>query len=333
MRFLIIADPTERLLPAGDGGLEMFRQALARGHEVHWATHGDVSLLNGRAQVRSRPGVSVPTDAPPTLGPVQTGPVSEFDSVWIRKDPPFDLGYIHLCWILSLEEAEVCIVNPASALLRLHEKLIPFLAFRAGFLREEELIPTWMPAPNDSEITPKWNVPEGVVYKPWLGHGGRNIETAASLRQAWEQIPPQDRSTKMIQPKITEIAVRGDRRVYYIDGEVRGSFVRIPPEGSVISNIASGGRGELREMTREEQSTCDRLGDYLRTEGIILAGADLLAGRISEVNVTAPTNFVLYRKMTGVDLVSQYLDVVEKNVKAMKNELARKTPLDSRENT
>ena len=49
--------------------------------------------------------------------------LGEFDVVWMRKDPPYDLNYFFAAHILSLVEAATLVVNSGRGLREVSEKL------------------------------------------------------------------------------------------------------------------------------------------------------------------------------------------------------------------
>ena len=99
-----------------------------------------------------------------------------------------------------------------------------------------------------------------------------------------------------------------------LNGEVIGSFTRMPPEGEIRANIAAGGKGILSDMTKKQAEIADRLGDFLKEIGIAFAGADMIGDKISEVNITSPTGFQTYHEIGGRRLAPLYLNFVEELV-------------------
>lgn len=303
MNFLIIGDPLKNLKAATDTSLSIAREMLQRSYVVHWATPEDLFLWEGRifARVENFTGCN-DKSLPSTELLKETQALNSYDAVWIRKDPPFDTNYIALCWLLALEEKNVPIINPPSVLLRYHEKLIPWEALESGHLETNEVIPSFLP------MGRRFPVPEGfpkgeAVTKPFFGHAGKDVKRIPG--------PQTPEAQFFLQPLQKEVNRTGDRRVFFLDGEMIGSFVRMPPEGEIKSNIASGGTGILRDMNKKEIGITDRLGLFLKERGIIFAGADLMAEKISEVNITSPTGFETYSAIGGPRLAPRLVDYAE----------------------
>jgi glutathione synthase len=303
MQILIVGDPLRNLKPKTDTSLAIAREALMRTHTVHWTTAEDLFLWEGRvfARVEELTGCA-DGSLPMTETIAETQAINSYDNVWIRKDPPFDVSYLSLCWLLALEENNVPILNKPSLLLRYHEKLLPLEAVEKGFLRAEELIPTYLPTGRRFPVPSDFPKGESVT-KPWLGHGGKDVR---ALESATSPEP-----FFFLQPLQKEIHRSGDRRIFFLNGEVIGSFTRFPPAGEIKSNIASGGRGELREMNKREKEIAERLGDFLKELGIVFAGADMIGDKVSEVNITSPTGLLTYHEIGGPRLAPLLVNFAE----------------------
>ena len=303
MNFLIIGDPIKNLKAHTDTSLSIAREMLMRSYTVHWATHEDLFLWEGRiyARVENFTGCN-DKSLPSTELLKETQALNSYDAVWIRKDPPFDESYIALCWLLALEEKNVPILNSPSVLLRYHEKLIPWEALESGHLEASEVIPSFLPMGRRFPVPADF--PKGeAVTKPFFGHAGKDVQRIPGPQTPEPQF--------FLQPLQHEVTRTGDRRVFFLDGEVIGSFVRMPPAGEIKSNIASGGTGSLRDMNKKEISVTDRLGLFLKEKGIVFAGADLMAEKISEVNITSPTGFETLSSLGGVRLAPKLVDYAE----------------------
>ncbi|MEP3302094.1 MAG: glutathione synthase, partial [Roseibium sp.] len=60
---------------------------------------------------------------------------------------------------------------------------------------------------------------------------------------------------------------------------------------------------------------CARLGPSLKEKGLILVGIDVIDGRLTEINVTAPTGIRAVAKLGGPDIAARVWDVLEAKVK------------------
>lgn len=309
MKSLIVGDPLSGLKPATDTSLSIARESLGRRHKVYWATADQVRWEDGRVFVDASPLQDAPAEGVPRTGSAESLALRDFDLVWIRKDPPFDVSYLTLCWLLALEENKVTFLNRPSALLRYHEKLIPFEAVAAGFLKPADVVPTHIGSSGSARRYLERAGTEVAIRKPFLGFGGAEIQKFTVTPGA--ELPGGS-ITQLTQAFLSEITTEGDRRVFFLNGKIVGDFVRLPQPGSYVSNTVRGGKGILRKMTAPQKAVLLRLGKFLKKAGIAFAGADLIGKRISEVNITSPTGIPSYFKLSGIDLMPKIVDYAER---------------------
>jgi glutathione synthase len=305
VKLLFVADPLDKLNPAGDSSLVMARAALRRGHEVFWATGSDLTYaLDGCLVQASR----LQTAAEPA----KTLRVRDFQGIFIRKDPPFDASYVRLCWLLALEEKRVVQFNPASLLLRYHEKLMPLEGLAQGFFEPSDLIPTFIGARAEALDYFGAKRVDQVVTKPFLGYAGKDVELQdlEAFRQSATTDPD-----RVLQPFAAEVRTKGDRRVLFLDGNVLGHFVRLPPKGGFISNLAQGGTAKATPLPPEEVKLAEKVGRFLKAAGIVFAGADFIGSHVSEINITSPTGLKALEALHGDDGGDAIIQAWEKRVR------------------
>jgi len=315
--FLFIADPISGLKPATDTGLALLSESIGRGVECYWTTADGIFLEKNRVMASAL----LIDDAPKAEHPTSSGetavfPVDACQVVFIRKDPPFDARYLSLCWLLNMLPSNVLVTNRPSVLISHHEKCVPLLALKAGFLGPDDVIPSsvlfcresyaiWCKR-QEGKSESRW------IVKPWLGHGGRGVRRAESLQELDSLLANNDAFDDgcIVQPYHAMIEHTGDRRVFYLDGKIRGSYVRRAQAGEYVTNLAQGGYAEFVDMTEAEVALCERVARYLRSVGVDFAGIDVVDTRINEINITAPTGIRVLQKFSDADLASDYIDVI-----------------------
>ncbi|HKJ87066.1 MAG TPA: glutathione synthase, partial [Gammaproteobacteria bacterium] len=235
---LFLIDPPERLDPPTDTTLAVMRESLQRGQRVCYATLDGLRLGRGVPQATVRE-----VEFPPGTELFRSGPTFELnlaedcDVVWMRKDPPVDLAYLHATYILDFLPSRVLQINPARSLRNFCEKLAPA---RFAGLQPDTLVTRSVAALADFVAR------HGkIVIKPLedcSGHGIVMVEKgtadlADGLRRATED------GTRFVQGQefLPEIA-EGDIRVLMLGGEILGWVRRIPAAGDFRSNINAGGR-------------------------------------------------------------------------------------------
>ena len=175
MKFLFIGDPLLGLNPLGDSSLAIVRAVQNQKVECFWVTPENLWQRGAdiwAAAERLEPFLK---DRLPTTSGNQKKELSEFDAIFIRKDPPFNTDYVRLCWSLALYDKQIFQFNRAQLLLRFHEKMVPFEACRQGYLKNEDLVPTFIVAVNRAESWAKEFGYDEMVVKPYLGHAGESI--------------------------------------------------------------------------------------------------------------------------------------------------------------
>src|SRR5207237_10336422 len=116
--------------------------------------------------------------------------------------------------------------------------------------------------------------------------------------------------TVMAQRYIEEIR-KGDKRVLVIDGvPAPHVLARIPKPGETRGNLAAGGRGVARPISRRDREIAESVGARLWAEGMLVVGLDVIGDYLTEVNVTSPTGFVEITPPTGFDVAGRFAEAL-----------------------
>jgi glutathione synthase len=127
-----------------------------------------------------------------------------------------------------------------------------------------------------------------------------------------ETVTHYGRRTIMAQRYIPEIR-DGDKRVLLIGGKpVPHCLARIPKAGETRGNLAAGGTGVARKLTKHDREIAETLGPVLNKEGLLLVGLDVIGDYLTEVNVTSPTCFQEITEQTGFNVAGMMLDALER---------------------
>ncbi len=231
-----------------------------------------------------------------------------FDAVLMRKDPPFDQGYLTATWLLEMaERLGARVFNRPRALRDFNEKL--------AIARFPRFITPSL-ASGDAEQIRAFLAQQGdIVVKPLDAMGGAGIFRLRpgdpNLSAILETATEYGTRTIMAQRYLPEIA-DGDKRILLIDGEpVPYCLARIPAPGETRGNLAAGGSGVARPLTDRDREIAAALGPELRAEGIFLAGLDVIGDWLTEVNVTSPTCFREITDQTGFDVAGAFMNALE----------------------
>jgi glutathione synthase len=105
--------------------------------------------------------------------------------------------------------------------------------------------------------------------------------------------------------------MQGDKRIILVDGEALGAVNRVPQQDDIRSNMVRGGSAELSPLTTRERQICERIGPELKRRGLVFVGIDVIADRLTEINVTSPTGLRAIKRLGGPDLAIAIWDAIE----------------------
>ncbi len=108
----------------------------------------------------------------------------------------------------------------------------------------------------------------------------------------------------------------GDKRIILVDGEFAGVVNRVPAADDLRSNMVRGGAAKGTEITAREREICQRIGPELKKRGLLFTGIDVIAGWLTEINVTSPTGIRAIRNLGGPDIAKLIWDAIEQKRKS-----------------
>jgi glutathione synthase len=301
-------DPIETINIAGDSTFAVMLSAQARGHRLWHYQAGDLSYRDGRVNAPARALTIQRVDGNHfAFGETRTLNLAEdVDVVLMRQDPPFDLAYITATHLLERISDRTLVVNDPASVRNAPEKL--FVLDYARFMP-----PTMIT--RRLEDARAFHAEHGeVVVKPLYGnagsavfHVGRKDANLAALTELFGQVW---REPFMVQAFLPDVA-KGDKRIVLVDGKVAGAINRLPKEGEIRSNLAAGGRAEATELSAREREICDAMGPELARRGLLFVGIDVIAGYLTEINVTSPTGIVAIDRFNGTDTPALIWESIE----------------------
>jgi glutathione synthase len=308
LRVAVQMDPLDKINIAGDSTFAIMLGAQARGHSLWHYGAGDLSYRDGRVSAPARPvSVQRVENNHFSFGKqAMLDLADDVDVVLMRQDPPFDLAYITATHLLERIQDRALVVNDPAAVRNAPEKL--FVLDYAQFMP-----PTLITRQLDEARA--FHAEHGeVVVKPLYGNAGsavfhvaRKDANLAALTELFGQVW---REPFMVQAFLPDVA-QGDKRIVLIDGKPAGAINRLPREGEIRSNLAAGGRAAATELTPRELEICEALGPELARRGLLFVGIDVIAGYLTEINVTSPTGIVAIDHFNGSDTPALIWDSIE----------------------
>ncbi|SFP88149.1 glutathione synthase [Tranquillimonas alkanivorans] len=300
-------DPIESVDIDADSTFRLAEAAQARGHRLFVYTPDRLCWSDGRLTARGWPvEVRRVRGDHVTKGDEVELDLATMDVIWLRQDPPFDMGYITTTHLLEAIHPSTLVVNDPFWVRNSPEKLL--------VLQFPELIPPTMIARDLADLRAFKKAHGDMILKPLYGNGGagvfrlghedRNLASLHELFTGFSREP-------LIAQKFLPAVEKGDKRVILVDGEPVGAINRIPAEGETRSNMHVGGRAVKAELTDRDREICAAIGPVLREKGQVFVGIDVIGDRLTEINVTSPTGIQELERFDDTDIAGRIWDAIE----------------------
>tara|TARA_S200000501_G_C20681512_1_gene680969 strand:- start:7 stop:936 length:930 start_codon:yes stop_codon:yes gene_type:complete len=224
--------------------------------------------------------------------------------ILIRQNPPFNMDYINSTHFLDTINSNKIINNP-TAIRNISEKF-----FSSNFFK---YMPKTIFTKNMLEINSFLNKNKKIVVKPIHGYAGNDILFISSKLQKKKINTYLNKFGHVMVQKYLHKVKNGDKRVFIINGKVKGAIRRKPKKGSNLSNISQGGVAQATKLNSRELMISKIVARSLIKNNIFFAGIDLVDGYlIGDINVTSPTGLPQYKILTGINLAEYFWDELEK---------------------
>ena len=312
----VIMDPIDKIDIDKDTTFVLMLEAQQRGHEIYYMELDDLFIRAGTPHGCFRRLHLARATPHYQLSESVTGALENFDTLLMRKDPPFDMKFFFTTHLLSLVDQSKCFVmNDPKGLREANEKLYA--------LRFPEQIPQTLVTSDMERLKAFMDELDGeMIIKPLDGSGGSGVfylnsqdrNTNAILEVATDN----GRRLVMGQRYLPEIR-QGDKRIIVLNGEPLGAVLRVPLETETRGNIHVGGQCVKTEVSERDREICHALAPLLIADGLYFTGLDVIGSFLTEVNVTSPTGIQEINSLNGVRLEVQVIDFVEQKVQNRKS--------------
>ncbi|MFZ6864252.1 glutathione synthase [Undibacterium sp. Ji67W] len=309
MKIAFLTDPLSQFKTYKDSTFAMMREAHRRGYEIYVFGPDDMALEGG--QVVANISKIILTGDSEDWYRAETAvstPLSSFDAVLQRKDPPFDMEYIYATYLLEMAEQQGARVFNKPAAIRNHNEKLSIAQF------SQFTTPTLVTR-DEQRIRAFHRTHQDIILKPLDGMGGAGIfrirEDGMNLGSVIETLTLNGTRTIMVQRYIPDI-VHGDKRILLIGGKVVPyALARIPQNGEVRGNLAAGGVGVAQDLSERDLEIAQTLAPQLYERGLLLVGLDVIGSYLTEVNVTSPTCFQEITQQKAYDVAAMFIDALE----------------------
>lgn len=307
MKVAIQMDPIGPIDINADSTFRIAEEAQARGAKLLYYTPDRLAWQNGKVTARGWP-LTLRRELGNhfTLGEEVTVDLADYDVVWLRQDPPFDMGYITTTHLLERLVPDALVVNDPFWVRNYPEKLL--------VLQFPDLTPPTTIARDLATIRAFREEHGDIILKPLYGNGGagvfRLMPDDRNLVSLYELFTGMNREPLIAQKFVPDVS-NGDKRVILVDGKPIGAINRVPPIGETRSNLHIGGTAEKIGLTERDLEICAAIGPLLKEKDQIFVGIDVIGDYLTEINVTSPTGIQELERFDGINAAGAIWDAIE----------------------
>lgn len=307
MKIAFQMDPIGAVDINADSSFRLAEEAQARGHTLFFYVPDQLAYQEGRITARGHDfTVQRIQGDHALLGPSRKVDLSDFDVVWLRQDPPFDMNYITSTHLLDRLAPGTLVVNDPFWVRNYPEKLL--------VLDFPDLTPPTTVA-RDLDTIKEFKARHGdVILKPLYGNGGAGVfrldANDRNLTSLHELFTSFSREPLIVQKFLPDVS-NGDKRVILVDGVPVGAINRVPAKGETRSNMHVGGRPEKIGLSDRDIEICAAIGPLLREKGQVFVGIDVIGDYLTEINVTSPTGIQELERFDGVNIAEKIWEAIE----------------------
>ncbi len=214
--------------------------------------------------------------------------LSNFKSIQMRKEPPFDTDFISATWFLDAVPNSTLVVNSPRTLREVNEKLSIFFSPETS----DKALVSSDPSKLMDFIKNECDF-DGII-KPLNLFGGRGvfrINLKEKSEKHWINILEQETRNgqfRLIQPFNHKI-FDGEVRVFSLNGEPLSWCLKKPKDGEYLANTSAGAKLLPYSPSKALEEKIAKVSKKLCQDyGAYFLGFDVIGEVISEINVTSP---------------------------------------------
>lgn len=297
-----IIDPIESLKPQKDSSLYLMRGAFERGYEIYIIDTNDIFMQQAEPRAFVWQLKNLNDDLmTPAHDAMQEMSLTDFDVILMRKDPPFNMQYIYVTYMLErAEQAGVRILNKPQSVRDCNEKF-----FITHF---PQCIADTIISAKPQIVLKFLKQHQKIVLKALDSMGGDSVflieqcqfnDDQAAIEYLQKMI--NEYGFIMAQRFLPEI-VDGDRRITLINGEpLPYAVVRLAKEGEFRANLAQGADFKIEPLSKRDLWLCEQIKGEIKARDLHFVGIDVIGDYITEINDTCPTCLVELDKNSDID--------------------------------
>ena len=311
LKIAFLMDPLENLDLKGDTTFALALEAQNRDHKIFFFKPDDLILRSNKvfANICKIELSSINGIDKFKYHKNQVLPLSDYDVVMMRQDPPFDLSYITATHILEKLPKSTLVVNNPFEVRNAPEKIFvtnyPHLMPKTLITRDLQSIKGFREEFKD------------IIIKPLYGNGGQGVfhvpPSDENFNSILEMFFNQNKEPLIIQEYLKDVR-NGDKRIILLDGEIIGAINRIPQQGESRSNMHVGGQAHKTILTKRDKFICKEISQSLKDKELLFVGIDIIGDFITEINVTSPTGIREIRSHDNIYIEKLFWDFIEQKL-------------------
>ena len=302
----IQGDSVEKINIKTDTTFLLALEAQKRGYKIYWYETKDLNFISSKLFI-SATEVKFYENKKKYFKIIKKNKfdLSKAKYVLIRQNPPFNMDYVTSTLLLDAIKNKTTIINDPTSVRNISEKL-----FSINFLK---FMPPTIFTKNIKEIVNFKKKYKKIVLKPIHGYAGKDIlflHDKLNLKKIKKYL---NKINHVMAQTFLPGVKKGDKRVFIINGRVKGVIKRVPSKNSILSNLSQGGKAFKTTLNSRELKISNYVAKKLKKQNIFFAGIDLVSNYlIGDINVTSPTGLKNHYDLTGVNLAVDFWDTLEK---------------------
>ena len=309
MKIGFIVDDLNSFNIAKDSTYMMLKAVSDKNWQIFTFYMNDLYIINGNPRGNAQ-NIEINENSDDWFTVLEKTDISlnDLDAIFMRKDPPFNMEYIYVTYMLDLAQKNgVLIVNNPQILRDYNEKV--------AISNFPQFAPNTLISRNYKEINEFYNKYKDIIVKPLDGMGGSSIfrikENDKNKNVILEVLTNHQSQFIMVQDFQKGIS-QGDKRILIVDGvPISYCMARIPGETDNRGNLAAGATAEIRKLTARDSEIANAVAKDLKEKGVLFAGLDIIGDTLTEVNITSPTGVQEIYKKTNINAAELLMEAVE----------------------
>jgi len=286
LKFGVIMDPIESINPKKDTTFSLI-SALQKRCRVEYIFPRTMCLVDEKVKAKvSKIKVFKNKTNYYQLSEKRLINLNSFNAILFRVDPPVDIDYIQLTYLLDqVEKNGTLLISSPQSLRDFNEKML-------GINLSYKKVPTIITS-NIKTIKEFIKKNKKIVIKPLNFMGGKDVYLIPNknidIDILLNDLTQGEKKLIVSQKYLAQIK-NGDTRVIIYNGIVHGKvLVRFPPKNDFRANLSFGGKYEVRNLPAKHKKYLAEVAEFLKMNRIYLAGVDMIGDFITEINITSPT--------------------------------------------